>query len=162
MKRWSFSCTLGVLLLLSWVLVGIPVRSQAERTTRSRRPVALALAVDGKTLFVANQGGTITVLDPAAGRVTAEVQVGRRLADLALTADGRRLLAVDEEANELVLVQREPALEVVQRVAVGYAPVSVQMDDERGRCCIASLWSRRLTVVDLPRDGGKSNVAKVI
>jgi YVTN family beta-propeller protein len=121
------------------------------------------LTPDGKTLFIANQSGTITILDPAGGRVTTEVPVGRRLADLALTADGRWLLAVDEEANELVLLQRrESSLEVSQRLAVNSAPISVLADKDSDRCCIASLWSRRLTVVDLPRDSGTPTVAKVL
>jgi YVTN family beta-propeller protein len=170
MIRLTVSCTLGVLFLLPLALAGFPfrpgpttVQAQAERTARTHRPVALALAGDGKLLFVADQGGTITVMDAAAGRILSVVQVGRRLADLALTADGYRLLAVDEEANELVVLQRrEQALEVVQRLAVSYAPVSIHIGGDRGPCCIASLWSRRLTVVDLPKDGGKPTVAKVI
>src|SRR5690242_17761348 len=102
MMRLTLSCILGVVFLLPWTPAGFPfrpgptsVQAQAERPTGMRRPVALALTEDGKLLFVANQGGTITVVDAAAGRVLSEVRVGRRLADLALMADGRRLLAVD-------------------------------------------------------------------
>src|SRR4051794_25531366 len=62
-----------------------------------RRPVALALADDGKWLFTANQrGGSVSVIDTAAGRTVNEVAVGGQLADLVATPDGNRLLAVDE------------------------------------------------------------------
>src|SRR5581483_7590614 len=69
--------------------------------TQFRRPVALVLADDGKLLLVANQrSGSISVLDTAGVRVLGEANVGRRLADLAATPDGR-LVAVDEAVGEL-------------------------------------------------------------
>src|SRR5207302_5717530 len=50
-----------------------------------RRPVALALADDGKWLFVANQrGGTISVIDTVP-KTVAWVRVGGKLADLVAT-----------------------------------------------------------------------------
>jgi YVTN family beta-propeller protein len=118
--------------------------------------VALALADHGKWLFVANQrSGSITVIDTATLRPHAEVPVGRGLADLVATPDGRYLVAVDEQAHQLVLLSRQgPSLAVVHRVPVGHSPVSVQVAGDGSRCFVASLWSRRLTIVDLgPRDG---------
>jgi YVTN family beta-propeller protein len=113
--------------------------------------VALVLAEDGKLLFVANhQGGTVSVIDTKDLRVVGETKVGRRLADLAATPDGRCLLAVDEEAGELVLLgRRGPTLEVLHRIAVAATPVSVQVAADGKQCFVASLWSRRLSVVDL-------------
>src|SRR5438445_9956619 len=65
-----------------------------------RRPVALALADQGRWLFVANQrSGSVTVIDTDTSRPIAEVAVGRRLADLVALPDGRHLLAADEEAH---------------------------------------------------------------
>src|SRR5262245_17086337 len=63
-------------------------------TARLRRPAALALAGEGRWLFAANhRAGTVSVLDTRALRVAGEFDAGRRLADLAATPDGRRLLA---------------------------------------------------------------------
>src|SRR6516225_3894810 len=92
---------LGGLLLSA---VGMPADAPAAGKARLRRPVALVLADDGKWLFAANQrSGTISVIDTAALRTVAEVEVGSQLTDLALTARGSRLLAVDEGAGEVVL-----------------------------------------------------------
>src|SRR5262245_31044159 len=115
-----------------------------------RRPVALAVADGGKWLFVANQrSGSVSVIDTAARRVTAEVAVGRRLSDLAATPDGTALLATDEEAGQLVLLRRVGAgLEVAGRVEVPPGPVAVAALDGR-RGLVASLWPRRLAVVGL-------------
>src|SRR5262249_6093897 len=96
--------------------------------------------------------GSISVLDTAGLRVTAEVAVGRRLSDLALNPDGRYLLALDEDANQLVrLTRQEDRLEVRDRLPVPAAPVSLQVAGDGTRCFVASLWSRRLTVVDLTK-----------
>jgi YVTN family beta-propeller protein len=103
----------------------------------------------GKLLLTANRRrGTVSVIDTAALQPVGETDVGRHLADLAETEG--RLLAVDEGADELILLDRKgAALTVTARVKVGPAPVSVQVEPDGGRCFVASLWSRLLTVVDL-------------
>jgi YVTN family beta-propeller protein len=111
--------------------------------------VALALADGGKLLFVANrQSGSISVIDTAKARAVAEVLVGRRLADIAATPDGRWLLAADEEGHELIVLKRRGAeLRVATRQKVPRHPVSVRAAP--GRCFVASLWARQLSVLDL-------------
>jgi YVTN family beta-propeller protein len=126
-----------------------PPRS-ADVGPRLRRPVALVLADDGRRLFVANErSGSVSVVDTAALRPVAEAAVGKQLLDLAATPQGR-LLAVDQEANELIVLERKgPSVEVAARVTVAPAPVGVQVDPGGARCFVASLWSRQLSVVDL-------------
>jgi YVTN family beta-propeller protein len=116
-----------------------------------RRPVALVLADKGKWLFVANQrSGSISVLDTGSLRTVAEVGAGRQLADLVRTPDERHLLAVDEAADQLLLLARRGSgLEILDRVGVSPGPVSVQVAGDGSRCFVASLWSRRLTIVEL-------------
>jgi YVTN family beta-propeller protein len=122
--------------------------------------VALALADDGRWLFVANQrAGTVSVLDTAGPHMLAEVPVGRRLSALALTPDGRHLLALDEDANHLVRLTRQGSrVEVRDRLPVAPAPVSLRVTADGSRCFVASLWSRRLSVIDL----AKPAVVKVL
>jgi YVTN family beta-propeller protein len=115
--------------------------------------VALACADGGKTLLVANRrSGSLSVIDTASRLVVAEHDFGRGLADLAVLSDGRHLLAVDQPANELVLIDvRDRAIRVVERLAVSPAPVRLMVSPEGRSCMVASLWSRRLTFVDLVR-----------
>src|SRR4051812_34080662 len=69
--------------------------SPVEKATL-RRPTAIVLLDDGKLLATANrQSGTISLIDPRQQRVVDEVAVGKSLADLQATSDGRYLLAVD-------------------------------------------------------------------
>jgi YVTN family beta-propeller protein len=118
---------------------------------RLRRPTALLATEDGRQLLVANhRSGTISVIDTDPLRPVAEMPIGKGLADLARTPDGRRVLAVDEEGNELVVLTREAAaLEVTHRIAIPGAPVSVRLASDGTRCFVAALWAHRLLVVDL-------------
>jgi YVTN family beta-propeller protein len=112
--------------------------------------VALALAGKNPWLFVANRRGSIAVIDANNLKAAAEVPVGKKLSDLAATPDGRHLLALDEEAHQLViLARRGKALSVVHRLKVSPTPVSVQVAADGSRCFVASLWSRQLSLIDL-------------
>jgi YVTN family beta-propeller protein len=115
----------------------------------ARRPVALALADDGKWLYVANQGrGSIAAIDTSSLRVAAEAEIGRQLADLEITPDGSHLVTVDEHAGELILLRRHgPQLETALRMEVSGGPVSVRIAPDGSSYSVASLWSRRVTIV---------------
>jgi YVTN family beta-propeller protein len=118
---------------------------------RLRRPLALLLTNHGQQLLAANHSsGSITIMDTDHLRPLAEVPIGKGLADLALVPDGRRVLAVDEEGNELVVLTLQAgALEVSHRVPIVGAPVSVRLASDGSRCFVAAQWARRLLVVDL-------------
>ena len=113
--------------------------------------MALVLADDGKWLYTANQrSGTISVIDTAATKTVAEVNVGSRLADLAATPDGTHLVAVDEEGSELILLRRNGSeFKPAERVKVSANPVRLRVSDDGARVVVTSLWSRRLSVVAL-------------
>jgi len=119
--------------------------------SRARRPVALSLGRDGARLYVADAGGgSLLVVDPAAGRVTAEPAVGRGLADVAPLPDGRHLLAVDRAGDALLLLEaRGDAVRVVARRGVAPDPVGVAVMPDGSACVVASTGSRRLTFLKL-------------
>ncbi|MFO0811496.1 MAG: cytochrome c peroxidase [Gemmataceae bacterium] len=112
------------------------------------RPVALALSPDGRWLYVANRRGSISALDTDARQVAAEVAVGRELSDLARHPDGR-LLATDAATNQLIaLACGGPTLKEERRVEVAPSPVCVRASPDGSRVVVASLWPRRITVLD--------------
>src|SRR5262245_52365354 len=107
---------------------------------RLRRPVALVLADGGRRLFVANRCGSVSVIDTENNAAIAECDVGRTLASLGLLPDGR-LLATDEETNELLLLSHDAAgVKVAHRLKVSPTPVSVRVAADGTRCFVASLW----------------------
>jgi YVTN family beta-propeller protein len=111
----------------------------------------MALADHGSWLFVANhRSGSIRVIDTSLLRTLFEVDVGRSLADIAVSPASPLLLAVDEGANELILLSRQgPLLSLIQRLPLPPIPVSIQVVADGSRCFIASLWARQLSEIDL-------------
>lgn len=139
-----FFCVLGATSLALFTAS----RAANSAAKALRGPTALVATSDGKLLFSANQrSGTVSVLDTIKRRVLAEIALGRKLTDLTAAPDGR-LLAVDQDAHELiVLSQRDSTLEVTGRVPVRAWPVGVRAAGSRA--FVTSLWSRQLSVVDL-------------
>ena len=145
--------TLAALYLAS-LLTGPPARTPAGESDaspplprRTRQPVALAIVEGGKTLLAANRrSGSLSVVDTASRRVVAEHDVGRGLSDLALLPDGRRLLAVDRAADQLLLVEHhDRSIRVEDRVAVAPDPVRVVVLPGGESAVVSSTWPRRLT-----------------
>ncbi|MCH7728300.1 MAG: hypothetical protein IH991_17745 [Planctomycetes bacterium] len=148
----------------SMLIGGAPNSSALEIKNQShfRRPVELALVKD-RLLLVANQrSGSVSIVDTKERRVDREVKIGKRLAGLALSSDGRTLAVVDESASELVLLAvQNDSLHELSRLAVSTTPVSVSFAADDSRVFVGSLWSRRLTIVDVTHRN-KPTIAHVL
>jgi len=156
--------TIGIAILLAQsdlcdLLAG---EARFEPATRLRRPVAMAISGDGHLLYTANRrSGTVSVIDTRTREVIAERRVGRQLSDIEPTPDGRFLLILDEAANQLLVLPQveitaeSPPLSSLNpqpttlNLAVSPAPVSLSVTSDGRACFVASLWSRRLTKIDL-------------
>jgi YVTN family beta-propeller protein len=149
--RWTFLTIVAT--CVAPLLAGPNPPARADAAARHtapawRRPVAVA--VTGDRVFAANRGGSVSVVDVAAGRVDAEADVGRTLSDLVAAPDGRSLYATDQAGGELLRLEWDGrALRVTGRVQVAAYPVTVRLARDGASCSVASLWSHQLTVVDL-------------
>lgn len=140
-----------------------PAAEPLHEASHLRRPVAVALVEPDGRLLVANRCGSVSVVDVTRLAVVAEVALGRRLSDLVLLGDGCHALATDEEAHELLLLRcgdGPPWLQVMARLNVSPYPVSVRVSRDGRQCYVASLWSRRLTIVDVTLPGGSAQSAR--
>src|SRR6266540_3283722 len=90
------------------------------------RPMGIALAADGRRLFVSNgRAGTVSAIDVASRKVVAtSPPFGQRVWGLGLTPDGRRLYVADGPANEVVVLDAT-TLAVLRRIPVGDSPWGV-------------------------------------
>ena len=71
----------------------------------SGKPVGIAVAPDGKRVYVANGAAhEVVVIDPEANRVVARIEVGRRPWGVALSPDGRRLYAANGLTNDVSVI----------------------------------------------------------
>jgi YVTN family beta-propeller protein len=125
-----------------------PVSSRGL-ATHQRRPVALAFVDSGRTLLVANrQSGSLTLIDTVSRRVIAESNVGQRLSDVAALPADRQLLVLDQAADQVILIAcRDRSITVVDRLNVSPDPIKLVVLPGGSSCIVASLWSRRLSVV---------------
>ncbi|WP_197446690.1 YncE family protein [Tautonia plasticadhaerens] len=120
--------------------------------------MALACSDDGAWLYVANRaGGTISVIDTHRRSVSAEAAVGAMPADLEAVPGRGLLLSADEGSGRLDLVRvRGPEVVVVGGIEVPSSPVGVAIDPGGRLAFVASLWPRRLSVVELGEaEGGE-------
>lgn len=149
---------LGILLLAPLLVSQIHAAEPLLGRTMLRRPVALQFSGDGKTLYVANQhSGTISVVDAAGKKVVNEIAAGKKLSNLAILPQRNLLLVTDEAAHEVILLKLEAAdqLKVVQRLPVSPYPVSIIAAADGKRCFVASLWSRRVSAIDIKDDANQ-------
>ncbi len=123
----------------------------AARVSCLRRPVAAVFLADKQTLCVANRcAGSVSLVNLAQGCVREEFVIGGRLTGLAALPDRRHILVLDDQRHELVALFFDGSrLTVRARLPVGPYPVSVAVQADGTRATVASLWSRRLQVVDL-------------
>ncbi|HUG67300.1 MAG TPA: cytochrome c peroxidase [Pirellulaceae bacterium] len=155
---------------LRWLLCGlflsaIPLAAAEPNQKLLRYPIGLVLSHDGGTLYAANRlTGTISSIDIATRNVVGEVDVATQLSDLQAIAKTQFFLATDEAKHELLLLKVDDShIDVQQRLPVSPYPVTVVVTADGRRCVVASLWSRRLTFVDLPSDNNaEARVTKVL
>jgi cytochrome c peroxidase len=137
---WAMS---GALLLAGSLVAG----DNAE--PHKRRPVTAVLVGKDGPLIVGNRCGSVSVISRD-GQSVREFSLGREISDLCPVPGGSLVLASDFGGHELILMQ--PALDtvsVVNRIAVAKYPVDAAMSPTGQLCCVASLWSRRLTLIEV-------------
>jgi len=133
---------------------GDELRGTAPDPGCLRRPIALALRDDGKTLLIANRdSGTLSVVDTAKLRVESEVQVGRKVSGMAMARGS--VVVTDEGSGEIVLLDaRHGHFRESRRIKVGLTPVGVQISEDGSHAFVACLWPRQLIFVDLTSPSG--------
>lgn len=150
--------TAALIFGLAVMSVATAFADDAPLVSQLRRPTALALSSDEAWLYVANQrSGSISAVDIAKRAVVGEQKVGKRLSAIVAIPGNSRLLALDEAGHELIVLRATgPKIEVLHRVAVAAFPVTIALRPDGRWCSVASLWSRRLTWLEIPADEKES------
>src|SRR5271157_4996932 len=116
-----------------------------------RSPIALALRRDGRRLLVANQtAGTVSLVDPEAGKVLHELPTGDRPAGVAISADGRRGVVAHWFGYDIAVVEIEnDRLKLAGRVEVGPEPRGVVLSHDGATAYVAVGVAGEVVRVDL-------------
>lgn len=145
--KFLISCLLATLLL---PLCGNAAEPAPQFATKLRRPIALSYDKSGEWLLVANrESGSVSLLT-SAGKLRGETAIGKQLSDFVPVVGTEFFLATDEQAHQLLVIKQSgEKIDVVQRLPVSPYPVGVTVWDGGKRAAVTSLWSRRVSFVDL-------------
>jgi cytochrome c peroxidase len=154
----SLVCSPVCSLVLAAVALSIGSDAKAEDRPPPRRPIAVELLEPSGDVLVANRSGSLMRVSVDEQQVVWEAKVAERLSDLApLGREANRFLATDETSHELLEIRvSEDGAAVESRFGVAPYPVSVRATSDGARASVASLWSRRLTLLKRSEPGSKS------
>ncbi len=130
---------------------GVDTESAANEVDRS--PIDFVLSRDASWMVVANQTShTLSLLDLATGHVLHEVACGRRPTALALSHDGKHVLATASYSGELYrFIVAGDKLHEVDRIALGFEPWGVVVTSDGNTAYVALAAAAEVAEVDLVR-----------
>lgn len=141
-----------LILVANLVLVMILVTAGAHGKAIAqvyRSPQALAVAPDGKRLYVSDRtAGCVVVLDLAVGKAVGEIAVADEPCGLALSVDGKRLYVAQRKAHAVAVIDTA-AGKMIGRVPVGLWPVAVTLSESTKRLYTCNRGDDSVSVVDL-------------
>jgi YVTN family beta-propeller protein len=140
---------LAIAIFLTFLVVPSSAEcDESKLRLQHRRPSAAVLLDGGRKLCVANRrSGTMSLID-VAKRSVSEKQIGQQLSDVAAVPERDELLVTDFAGGTLIVVKHSAAgLQIEDRVEVAAWPESVVVNQQGSFVCVASLWSRRLTIL---------------
>ncbi len=111
-----------VILVLCVAASLLPVWARDESLVAYPSPVEMAIAANGRRLYVVCEGtDEVVELDPVAGVVLRRVRVGRHPKGISLSANGRFLYVANSWSDTVSVMSAEP-LKMLREIPVGFEP----------------------------------------
>jgi YVTN family beta-propeller protein len=125
-----------------------PSHTVAETIEVGKTPTDLAIAPDGRLVYVANHdSGTVVALDTSTHAVTQVVRLPGRPHGVAMTPDGARVYITDFVLGTVVVVS-VAAKEVIATVPVGASPIRMAIAPDGQRIYVTNFHSQNVSVID--------------
>jgi DNA-binding beta-propeller fold protein YncE/mono/diheme cytochrome c family protein len=136
-----------ILVLGSLLVLSCAANAQTAARSSYKSPLGLAVDQAGKRAFVAlHTAGAVAVVDLHAGKVLAEVPVGRGPYDLALV--GGKVIVTCADDDALVVVDAG-SLKVLNKTHVGQAPHGLAVTPDGKHAYVACHDEQALRCIDL-------------
>lgn len=125
---------------------------QTKLIPTGKYPQGGVLSPDGKTIFLTNaQSNTISLIDPARDRVTAEIKTSLYPNRVAITPDGKTLVYSLGEKGEAVGFADVATRRETGRIALGGQPLSLTLSKD-GRWAFSGVQAQgKIHVIDVAR-----------
>ena len=111
----------------------------------------LVISPNGRRLYTENEeDGTVSVIDLRDRKLLGKIKTPRALAGIALSADGRTVIAVDDEEPTLFLIDTASE-RVVQTIRLDGVPEAAQIarySPDNSLLCVTSLRSDTVSLID--------------
>ncbi len=122
-------------------------------------PIGLAVAPDGRTLWVAEtMGSAVAVVDLAGGRVLRRIAVGSYPYEVAFNAAGTKAYVSLWGAGKVAVIDVAAARGKVQ-VAVGQHPCALLVDPAAERLYVANAHADTVSILDTASDQAVGTIA---
>ena len=130
------------------VAIDVAKRAIVARIEGGTDPEQLAVSVDGKKLFAANEdAGTATIIDLASGRTLSSAVVGIEPEGVAASPDGKWVYVTAETSNSVSMIDARTR-RVIGNVLVDVRPRAVAFSPDARRAWVTAEIGGSLTVID--------------
>lgn len=127
-----------------------PARWDVVQIATKGGPEAIALSPDGKQVWVGHRPtGGISIIDTAAKKVTATIDVDHFVFRLAFTPDGKYVLGTVPDAGVVEVYEAATGDRVKKIETPGGAPVTLAIDPDGTRAFVAVAGANRVYVIDM-------------
>lgn len=159
--------TAGLLIVAAFCLTSGTYDSpalSAEETKPNvdRSPVDCVLTPNERYLISTNQtSGTLSVVDLGKKQVVQEIKCGEYPTRLAITSDGKQVLASATFSHEVVVYDLGEAgqLKETHRLWLGFEPRGIVIDKNNQKAYVALCTDHKVAVLDLPTMKDEARIA---
>jgi YVTN family beta-propeller protein len=141
----SKKSVLLTLLVVSLFLFEVPLAASAAGPIKvGKSPWGIAYDSANKMVYVANNGGTISVISAKMNTVVNTIKMTGKLGEIAFDSKNQELYAAVNSANKVLVIK---GTKVVTSITVGKNPMGVAVDTANNEIFVSNQGSASISVI---------------
>lgn len=132
------------------LLISDPTRQQITQRidTEARVSHMVVAPADGRRAYVSNIGSdSVTVIDPASGRISKQLPTGKGAEGMALSADGTRLWVTNRGSDTVSVIDTE-SLQIIKTLESEGFPIRVALHPGGHLAAVSNATESTLSIFD--------------